>query len=349
MGDNNRTIKDIGEFGFIRSIQEACHFSSSKPIKGIGDDCAVIGPYEGKALLITTDLLLEDVHFILDKIRPDHLGEKAVCVNLSDIAAMGGHPLHVFVSIAVPNQMREEIILSIYDGIKSICKKYGVDILGGDTSASPDRLMINLTVVGEANENELLYRSGARPGDNIYITGNLGDSAAGLILILEKASAPEPLASVLIEAHNRPTPFIEAGREIARSGLASSMIDLSDGIASDLPHICESSRVGACLILNALPISDELKAFAEINQFDPFDLALSGGEDYKLLITVPKENEVLFKNLFEESDLCPIFHVGEITENQRVEIIMPNGKKERLKVTGFDHFTSSPFSPTQKP
>ncbi len=338
-------MKDIGEFGFIKSIQEACLFSSSKPIKGIGDDCAVIGPYEGKVLLITTDLLLEDIHFVLKNIRPEHLGEKAVCVNLSDIAAMGGHALHVFVSLAAPKQMEAATIFSIYDGIKSICRKYGVNILGGDTSASPDRLMINLTVVGEASEKELLYRSGARPGDEIYVTGNLGNSAAGLMLIMEKTSAPEPLASALIESHNRPIPFLEAGREIARSGLASAMIDLSDGLTSDLQHICDSSSVGARLLENNLPISDELKALSEINRFDPFDLALSGGEDYKLLITVPKENAEAFQRLFEESDICPIFHVGEITENQRVEIVMRNGKKEHLKATGYDHFTSPPFLP----
>jgi len=336
-------MKDMGEFEFIRSIQDTCLFSSSKPIKGIGDDCAVIGPYEGKVLLITTDLLLEDVHFVLKKIRPEHLGEKAVCVNLSDIAAMGGHALHVFVSLAAPKQMRAETIFSIYDGIKSSCRKYGLNILGGDTSASPDKLMINLTVVGEANEKELLYRSGARPGDEIYVTGSLGNSVAGLMLIMEKASAPEPLASVLIDAHNRPIPFLEAGREVARSGLASAMIDLSDGLASDLQHICESSGVGARLIQNALPISNEVKTLAKINRFDPFDLALSGGEDYKLLITVPKEHIDLFQRLFEESDLCPIFHVGEITESRTLEIIMPNGKKRRLKVTGYDHFIPSPF------
>ncbi len=344
MKNNNQTMKDIGEFGFIRSIQEACHFSSSKPIKGIGDDCAVIGPYEGKVLLISTDLLLEDVHFVLNKIRPKHLGEKAVCVNLSDIAAMGGNARHIFVSLAVPKQMSAETIFSIYDGIKNICREYGVNILGGDTSASPDRLMINLTVIGEANEKELLYRSGARPGDKIYVTGNLGNSAAGLMLIMEKASAPEPLASALIEAHNRPIPFLEAGKEVARSGLASAMIDLSDGVTSDLQHICESSMVGARLIEKALPISDELKAFAKINRFDPFDLALSGGEDYKLLITVPKENTDPFEKLFEGSGLCPIFHVGEITENKKVDIIMRNGNKEHLKVTGYDHFTSPSFS-----
>jgi len=343
MGDRDLKMEDLGEFGFIRSIQDACLVSSSKLIKGIGDDCAVIGPYEDKVFLITTDLLLEDVHFILNKIPPDHLGEKAVSVNLSDIAAMGGTPRHLFVSLAIPKQMSAETMHAVYNGIKTACRRHDVNILGGDTSASPDRLMINVTVVGESHEKEVLYRSGAQPGDSIYITGTIGDSAAGLKLIKEDASAPEPLASALIEAHNRPSPFLKAGLTIARSRLASAMIDLSDGLVSDLWHICEASNVGARLIQSALPLSDELKKMAEINGLDPYILALSGGEDYRLLITVPKENIDRFQKMIEESDKCPIFHVGEITGDNGIGIILPNGMKDRLDITGFDHFIPSHF------
>ena len=343
MEDNDLKMEDLGEFGFIRSIQDACHFPSSKLIKGIGDDCAVIGPYGDRVFLITTDLLLEDVHFILNKIPPEHLGEKAVNVNLSDIAAMGGTPRHLFVSLAIPKQMSAKTMLAIYDGIKTACRRHNVNILGGDTSASPDRLMINVTVVGESHEKEVLYRSGAQPGDSIYITGTIGDSAAGLKLIMEEASAPEPLAAALIEAHNRPSPFLKTGRTVARSRLASAMIDLSDGLASDLWHICESSHVGARLIQSALPLSDELRKMAEINTLDPYILALSGGEDYRLLITVPKENTDPFQRMIVKSDKCPISCVGEITGDNGIEIILPNGTKTLLDVTGFDHFLPSDF------
>ena len=343
MEDSDLKMKDIGEFEFIRSIQRNCHYSPSKVIQGIGDDCAVIGPYEDRVFLITTDLLLEDVHFILKKISPEHIGEKAVNVNLSDIAAMGGDARHLFVSLAIPKQMRAETARLIYTGIKTACRMHNVNILGGDTSASPDKLMINVTVIGEARKKEVLYRNGARAGDGIYTTGTLGDSAAGLMLIMEEASAPKPLASALIKAHNRPKPYLEAGRMIAQSRLASAMIDLSDGLASDLWRICESSRVGARLEQNALPLSEELKAFADLNHLDPLHLALSGGEDYRLLITVPQKNAVQFQKMFKRSDLCQIFCLGEITEDGGIETIAPNGSCKRLDFKGFDHFRAAPL------
>jgi len=339
MENKNLKMEDLGEFGFIRSIMADCHFSHSKLIKGIGDDCAVIGPYDGRVLLVTTDLLLEDVHFILGKIAPEHLGEKAFSVNLSDIAAMGGNALHGFVSLAVPKYMRVEILHAIYTGMKNVCRKYGVNILGGDTAASPDRLMINVTLIGEVPEGEVLYRSGAGPGDGIYLTGTIGDSAAGLKLIKGEAVGPEPVASVLIEAHNRPVPFLEAGRLISRSKLASAMIDLSDGLVADLRHICESSRVGARLIRNALPLSDELRSLAQINHFDPYDLAISGGEDYRLLVTVPRKNTDLFLSMFEKQKPCQVFRIGEMRENSGVEIVNPDGTSEGLNIKGFDHFS----------
>lgn len=339
----NRDLKmeDIGEVGFIRSILEDCHFSTAKLIRGIGDDCAVIGPYEDRVFLITTDILLEDVHFILGKIPPEHLGEKAISVNLSDIAAMGGKALHAFVSLAVPKHMRVETIQSVYRGIKAVCRRYGVNILGGDTSASPDRLLINVAIIGESPEKEVVYRSGAGPGDGIYVTGTLGDSAAGLKLIKGEAVAPVPVVSALIEAHNRPVPFLEAGRMIASSGLASAMIDLSDGMVSDLRHICESSHVGARLSQMGVPISNELRIFSEINGLDPYDLALSGGEDYRLLVTVPEKNSGLFLRMFENGVPCQISRVGEILEMDGIEITRPDKTIERLDVKGFDHFLES--------
>ena len=331
-------IGDIGEFEFIRSITDGCRFSSEKLIKGIGDDCAVIGPYENKVFLVTTDLLVEDVHFILKKIQPEHLGQKSVAVNLSDIAAMGGRPLHLFLSLAIPESMRLDTLHAVYRGIKGICKRYRVNILGGDTSASLDRLMINVTVFGEAPEDEVLYRSGARPGDAIYVTGPLGDAAAGLKLIKEEFSAPEHLAHPLITAHCLPKPFLEAGRMIAQSRFASAMIDLSDGLLSDLRHICEASGTGAIISHAALPISENLKTLAEINKFDPHELALSGGEDYARLITVPLKKSGAFQKMFEKGVICYAYCIGEITEHKGIGMKGPDGVEEQVAVTGFDHF-----------
>ncbi|MDY6971136.1 MAG: thiamine-phosphate kinase [Thermodesulfobacteriota bacterium] len=338
MEDKDLKMEDIGEFGFIRSIRNGCHFCHKKLIKGIGDDCAVIGPYEDKVLLITTDMLIEDIHFVLGKVPPEQIGGKAVAVNMSDIAAMGGRALHLFVSLAVPRGTNAATIHAIYRGIKEACRSYGVNILGGDTSASPDKLMINMTVIGDAPQEEVLYRSGAALDDGVYVTGTLGDSAAGLKLINKDVSAPKHIASPLIEAHTRPVPFLKAGRMIARSRLASAMIDLSDGLVADLWHVCEAGDLGASLIHEALPISDELKALAEENSFDPYNLAVSGGEDYRLLITVPRKNADLFQRMFEKAVPCPIYCVGKIIEEKRIEIVRPDGTKEQLEAAGFDHF-----------
>ena len=339
MSDRPLGIEDMGEFEFIRSIKSGCHFSHERLIKGIGDDCAVIGPYEGRALLVSTDLLVEDVHFILENILPEHLGEKAVAVNLSDIAAMGGKALHLFLSLAIPRSMRVETLHSLYRGIKAMCGRYKVNILGGDTSASMDRLMINVAVIGEAPENEVLYRSGAGPDHDIYVTGTLGDSAAGLKLIKEDIFVPESYADPLKEAHNLPQPHLEAGRVIARSRLATAMIDVSDGLVSDLGHICEASGVGAIIYEEVLPISRELRGIAGAGCLDPVSLALSGGEDYRLLVTVPQENGVLFKKMFEKGEPCRVWRIGRTTSKTGIRIVSPDGSEKLAKTGGFDHFT----------
>ncbi len=338
MKNKDVKIKDIGEFGFIRSIMDNCHFSSEKIVKGIGDDCAVIGPYGDKLFLITTDLLVEDVHFTWGKISPEHLGQKAVAVNLSDIAAMGGKALHLFLSLAIPKSTRLKYLHSIYGGIKTMCERYGVNILGGDTSASPDRLIINVSVLGEVNEKEVLYRDGARPGDAIYVTGTLGDSAAGLKLMKGDFSAPNSLAESLMKKHNLPVPLLETARRIARTRMAGSMIDLSDGLLADLRHICEASDTGAKLRHSNLPISPELKTLSEINKFDPYDLALSGGEDYHLLVTVPRKHASSFQKTFETGETAHLFPIGEITSRKPITILMPDGVEKKIDAEGFEHF-----------
>ena len=338
MNKKNLKLADIGEFGFIESIKDNCHFSLDRLIKGIGDDCAVFGPYDGIVFLVTTDLLVEDIHFVLDRIDPADLGRKAMAVNLSDIAAMGGTPRHGVISLAVPGNVDLATLHSLYHGIKDMCRKYSVNMLGGDTSASPDRLVINVAVVGEAPEREVLYRNGAKPGDRIYVTGTLGDSDGGLRIITGQASAPESTSSVLVESHNNPTPFLEAGRIVARSGLAGSMIDLSDGLVSDLGHICRASGVGARLFHSALPISKEVKRLAEINHLDPQHLALYGGEDYRLLITVPPANRSEFESLFANGTPCRPYEVGEITAEKWLKMRMDDGTDETLRMKGYDHF-----------
>ena len=288
-------------------------------------------------------MLIEDIHFILESISLEDLGRKAIAVNLSDIAAMGGQPLHGAISIAIPKEMAVAAIEAIYRGMKSECQKYGVNIIGGDTCSCPEKLVINVCIIGEAHEDEVLYRKGAKPGDDIYVTGTLGDSEGGLKLLFGEAYAPERTASVLREAHSRPYPFLEAGRVTARSKLAGSMIDISDGLISDLRHICDRSGVGARLSQSALPLSDELRLLAQINDLDPYELALYGGEDYRLLITVPEKNREAFEALFRNGKPCHVYRIGEIIEKEGLKILLANGNEKILKIRGYDHFKAGPF------
>ncbi|RLB33023.1 MAG: thiamine-phosphate kinase [Deltaproteobacteria bacterium] len=331
-------IRDMGEFQFIRSIAEGCHFSTQDLIRGIGDDCAVIGPYGERVLLVTTDQLLEGVHFLGGHVPHEQLGQKAVAVNLSDVAAMGGEPRHLFLSLAIPENSRVEELHAFYRGVKAMCRHYGVNLLGGDTSRSLGGLLINVTVIGQGLEEEILYRDGARPGDRIYVTGTLGDSAGGLRLHTGRWQAEEPEASFLKAAHHRPVPFVEAGRFIARSRAATAMIDLSDGVASDLGHVCEASGVGARILYDNLPVSDELRKIAEANGEDAKSLALRGGEDYRLLFTVPLERAQDFQVRFEREGPCEIFLIGTVTEEPGIRVVRKGGEEEPLSARGFDHF-----------
>jgi len=333
-------FREIGEFGFIDSIKEQCVTSLKGVVKGIGDDCAVFGPYSGRVLLFTTDMLIEDIHFLRDRITPYQLGWKAIAVNLSDIAAMGGEPLYCLISLGIPVEMDVELIQDFYKGMKDICERYRVNIVGGDTVASPDKLTINVSLIGDAKEGEVLYRSGARPGDKIYLTGNVGDSSAGLKILKNEISPPRSMSGHFLKTHNEPKPLIETGRIVATSRLASSMIDLSDGLLSDLGHICEESRVGALLFGSKIPLSSELKLLASRANFNPLDLALSGGEDYLLLLTVPEANTHDLELLFEDNRPSPLYLIGEMTEEQGIRMVTEDGSVEELGPKGFNHFIS---------
>jgi thiamine-monophosphate kinase len=332
-------INEIGEFGLIESIKKDCITSLEGVVKGIGDDCAVFHSSSGRVLLLTTDMLVEDIHFLPNTITPYHLGRKAIAVNLSDIAAMGGRPLVALISLAIPAKTEVEKIQELYRGMREICGLYSVNIVGGDTVASPDNLIINISLIGDADEQEVLYRSGARPGDKIYLTGTVGDSSAGLSILKREISPQESLCGHFIKAHNEPEPLIKTGKVIAESRLASAMIDLSDGLLSDLGHICEESRVGAVLSKDKIPLSQELKSLAAHAGFDPLDFALSGGEDYVLLVTVPAAKTQDFELAYRDSTSSPVFVIGDIREEKGIGIMNENGSVQDLAPEGFDHFS----------
>jgi len=309
-------MSHIGEFELIRRISarfQSPPFSNpeqgeaSSGVVGIGDDCAVLPQHDGLDTLVTTDLLIEDRHFLLSDISPEDLGWKSAAVNISDIAAMGGKPTASFLSIALPpcHPERSEGSDSASDGMaewvdrfisgfRELSSRFCVPLLGGDTSASPDKLFINVTVLGECAHGKAVMRSGASPGDLVCVTGPLGDSAAGLKLILE-GSADGPAEEILIRRHYRPLPKVELGMALAAVPGVHAMMDISDGIASDLRHILEASGrrnesgtvepLGAEIDLLSLPFSPELVKVCAARGWDAAELAVSGGEDYELLFT----------------------------------------------------------------
>ena len=270
-------LGELGEFRFIDRIAGGCLVAGADHVVvGVGDDAAVLRG-DGELLLVTTDLLVERVHFLRGVIDPLDLGYKALAVNLSDIAAMGGSPRDAWISIAVPPAVEVEELDRIYDGMKGLARSSGVNLLGGDTTGCRRDLCLNLTVLGTVPPEQLLLRSGARPGQRILVTGTLGDSAAGLEVILRRPELPDVVAERLLAAHHRPATYLEEARLVAASGTAGAAIDLSDGLASDLGHVCTASGVVAVVDEAALPLSEDLRRLARAIGADPLRLALSGG------------------------------------------------------------------------
>ena len=282
-----------GEFELIGWIKE--QFKVPEGILGIGDDCAVIPQQSGMETLVTTDMLIEGTHFLLEDIDPYSLGWKAAAVNLSDIAGMGGKPVGTFLSSALPKGLEEGFIQEFFRGYKEISDMFGCPLLGGDTTASPDKYCINVTVLGTCAAGQSRKRSAAQPGDLVCVTGPLGDSAAGLKVVLEsigKGGRPAPgkdglteEEAILRERHYRPMPRIPEGMALSATPGVNAMMDISDGIGSDLRHILKASGAGARVDVRSLPLSAELRTVCARRGWDAVALAAGGGEDYELLFT----------------------------------------------------------------
>ncbi len=294
-------IKKLGEFGLIEKIARSAAVSDPQVVKAIGDDAAVVSLDRTACLLVTTDILKEGIHFKKEFSSPFVLGKKCLAVNLSDIAAMGGTPQYYFVSIAIPPDTQYGFIRELYRGMNAQARRFGVQLLGGDTTASQDSLVVSITLLGRAAKRHVLYRHGASPGDLIFVTGTLGDSALGLML-LEKGRVRR--ANGLVKRHIDPQPRIEAGQALACSRAASAMMDISDGLAGDLRHIMKQSGVGARIFLDRLPLSAAYRRAVPAAFGDFYLPALSGGEDYELLFTVPQRNEKRVQALAENWP-CP--------------------------------------------
>lgn len=315
-------IKELGEFGLIEEISRS--ITPPPGILGIGDDCAVILQLSGMETLVSSDMLIEGTHFLMDDISAYRLGWKSAAVNISDIAAMGGRCTGSFLSYALPKGMQKEWMEEFFRGYNEVSAIYGCPLLGGDTTSSPDRLCISVTVVGECPAGTSRKRSDAREGDLICVTGPLGDSAAGLQVILQGCERDED-AQTLIERHYLPRPRIREGMAIAATEGAHAMMDISDGIGSDLRHILKASGCGAEIDTASIPMSEELKRKCSALGWDALKLAISGGEDFELLFTISEEAE---KTLDIEH-----FVIGRISSGH--ELVWKGSDKD---YTGYSHF-----------
>ena len=336
-------LKKPGEFDLIDRFRSRLKFRSPRMKIGIGDDCAVYSGMTGKYQLISTDALIENVHFKLSTTQPELLGRKALSVNISDIAAMGGTPHLALVTLGIPKTLPVKFLDSLYLGINEVCHEHKIEIAGGDTTASPRHLFINITLVGEVGKGQLVTRSGARPGDKIFVTGTPGQSALGLKLLSsprKQWKGNKTFQKKMIQAHLDPVPRLAESQKLVNSGARiTSMIDISDGLAQDLSHICKAGNVGAVIREEWLPRSQELERLTSLNRLKLMDYILAGGEDYELLFTLKSEDVRKIIILFNNAK-TPVTQIGEVTAHpQKMVLLNSDGKSKSLKkLLGFDHF-----------
>lgn len=321
-------ISSLGEFGLIDHLTEQFEITNAFTIKAIGDDAAVIDN-ANKLTVVSTDMLVEQVHFDIMYTPLQHLGYKSVIVNLSDIYAMNAQPHQITVSLAISNRYSVEALEEIYEGIKAACDRYGVDLVGGDTTTSVKGLIISVTAIGDANEGEIVYRNGAQEGDLICVSGDLGGAYTGLQLLerekkvyLENPGVQPDLQNKKYIVGRQLKP--EARRDIIdffkdSSILPTAMIDISDGLSSEILHICKQSNCGALLYENKIPIDEETYNMALEFHLDPTMCALNGGEDYELLFTIKKEDA---QKILQHGGISII---GKITNAIEGEILETKG------------------------
>jgi thiamine-monophosphate kinase len=329
----------MDENQIVRRLRKRFGTAIPGVIRGIGDDAAVLRPPpSGSRWVVTTDMLLEGVDFLRSWATPAQLGHKSLAVNLSDLAAMGAQPRFYLVALALPSEFRSSWIDSFYRGITRLAQHHGAGLIGGDLSRSPAGIQVTITAIGETSGAHPVYRSGGRPGDRIYVTGILGQAAAGLDLMMHgKTSGNTKAERLALRALLVPEPRCEEGLWLARSGYVRCMMDLSDGISMDLARLCEASAVGAEIDGEHLPVFHEARKW----HCDPLELALHGGEDFELLFTVPARKAEEFEAAYP-SRLRPPRRIGSLTRERRV-YWRPTAGSTRvpLRQGGFDHFRGS--------
>jgi len=330
-------LKELGEFGLISRLTQNSLYNSDEVVLGVGDDSAVLPLDEENYLLAACDMLVENIHFILNKCTPFQLGYKAVAVNFSDIAAMGGWPTGILISVGFPSNTSLSDLDQLYNGIKEICQKYKVNIIGGDTVVSPRGWVINISVLGKVKKEKLRLRSQAQVGDIVVVTGSLGDSAAGLELILtENDKVEENIKNKLLKKHLEPEPCLAESKIFNTIDGLHALDDISDGLVSEATEIAQASRVGIELHAEKIPLSAEANQLGKILNKNPLDWALYGGEDFQLLATIKKDSLYEIKNIFKKADKT-LYEIGVVTKETGV-FLLKNQRRTLITTRGYNHF-----------
>ncbi|MBR6655838.1 MAG: thiamine-phosphate kinase [Alistipes sp.] len=341
MAKGRTEIAELGEFGLIDRLTSKFSKTNKSTICGVGDDAAVIEASKDKAVVVSTDSMLEGIDFDLTYFPPKHLGYKAVTKGISDVVAMNAVPEQITLALGISSKISVEFLDDFYEGVEFACKEAGVDLVGGDTSASLTGLIINITAIGRAKKSEISYRSGAKEHDLICLTGNLGASYMGLRLLERERRVLQGLGDAvspkfegyeyLLERYLKPRARYDMVESLRKEGIVpTSMIDITDGLASEVLQICKASKCGARIYLERMPLAKQTTALAEEMNMDPVVAALNGGEDYELLFTVPLDMREKIVNLG-----C-IDIIGHITaESTGAYLVTPDGSNIGLKAQGF--------------
>jgi thiamine-monophosphate kinase len=340
-------LSQIGEFGLIDRLKEKVFQDDHRVVVGIGDDAAAIRASSGELLLVTTDVLVERVHFDRRVHSFRHIGWRAMAANVSDIAAMGGRPGHALVSICLPGNIAVEQAEEIYEGMQAVADEYDVHIIGGDTVRAPRELVISVCLTGEAEEKTLVTRAGARVGDKICVTGHLGGSRAGLLMLQPAedlagsttGSLPENEWSRIRDRHLWPRPRLREAQLLAAGGSIHAMIDVSDGLAGEVGHIARESGLGAEIWSEKIPLDPQTRRVAEHLGAPALEFALHGGEDFELVFTSSPEDTSRIAEKVQERTGTPVTVIGEILpQKEGVVIVSAGGSRKPLRAEGYRHF-----------